>query len=98
MHQADLIPARHSSSETIEMEQPQHSYNKETVSLAPAEPHAEQNNDVIYGTIKTTVNNIPLIILVNSEATSSHITEKAVKDRRCQTHPRKKPLQVVGMW
>ena len=99
MHQANIIPARHSSSENIEMEQPQHSLDeepeKETVSLAPAQPHAEQNNEVIYGIIKTTVNNIPLTILVDSGAASSHITEKAVKDTKSPTHPRMKPLQVV---
>ena len=98
MHQANIIPARHSSSDNIEMEQPQHSFDKEpkkeTVSLAPAQPHAEQNNEVIYGIIKTTVNNIPLTILVDSGAASSHITEKAVKDTKSPTHPRKKPLQV----
>ena len=80
MHQANIIPARHSSSENIEMEQPQHSLDeepeKETVSLAPAQTHAEQNNEVIYGTIKATVNNIPLTILIASGAASSHITEK----------------------
>ena len=52
MYQADIIPARHSSSENIEMEQPQYPLDekpeKETVSLAPAHPHAEQNNKVIY--------------------------------------------------
>ena len=74
MHQADIIPARHSSSENIEMEQPQYPLDeepeKETVLLAPAHPHAEQNNEVIYGIIKTTVNNIPLTLLVDSGAAS----------------------------
>ena len=100
MHQADIIPARHSSSENIEMEQPQYPLDeepeKETVSLAPAHPHAEQNNEVIYGIIKTTVNNIPLTLLVDSGAASSHITEKAVEETKSPTHPRKKPLQVMG--
>ena len=45
MHQADIIPARHSSSENIEMEQPQYPLDeepeKETVSLASA--HPQQN-------------------------------------------------------
>ena len=81
------------------MEQPQHSLDeepeKETVSLAPAQPHAEQN-EVIYGIIETTLNNIPLTILVDSGAASSHITEKAVKETKSPTHPRKKPLQVMG--
>ena len=67
---------------------------KETVSLAPALSNSEQNNEVIYGIIKTTVNDIPLTILVDSGAASSHITEKAEKDTKSLKHPRKKPLQV----
>ena len=81
------------------MEQPQYSLDeepeKETVSLAPAQSHAEQNNEVIYGIIKTTVNIFQLTILVDSGAASSHITEKAVKDTKSPTHPTKKALQVV---
>ena len=64
--------------------------------LATALSNSEQNNEVIYGIIKTTVNDIPLTILVDSGAASSHITENAVKDTKSLTHPRKKPLQVVG--
>ena len=70
MHQANIIPTRYSSSENIEMEQPQHLLDeepeKETVSLAPTQPNSEQNNDCIYGIIKTTANNIPLTILLDS--------------------------------
>ena len=100
MHQKNIIPARHSSSENMEKGQPQYSLDeepeKEIVSLAPAQTPAEQNNEVIYGIINTTVNNIPLTILVDSGAASSHITEKAVNETKSPTHPRKKPLQVVG--
>ena len=96
MHLANSIPTRHSSSGNKEMEEHQHLLHeepeKETVALAPTQPHLEQNNEVIYGIIKTTVSNIPLTILVDSGAPSSHITEKTVKDTKRPTHPRKKPL------
>lgn len=99
-HQTNVISTRHSSSDNIETGQlPQlldEEPEKETVSLAPALSNSEQNNEVIYGIFKTTVNDIPLTILVDSGAASSHITEKAVKDTKSLTHPRKKPLQVVG--
>ena len=66
MHQANIILTRYSSSENIEIEQPQHLLDeepeKETVSLAPAQPNSKQNNEVIYEIINTTVNNIPLTI------------------------------------
>ena len=91
MHQKDIMPARHTSPENMETGQPQYSLDeepeKETVSLAPAHPHAEQNNEVIYGIIKTTVNNNPLTLLVDSGAASSHITEKAVKKQKVQHIP-----------
>ena len=100
MHQKDIMPAQHTSPENMETGQPQYTLDeepeKETVSLATAQTPAEQNNEVIYGIIKTKVNNIPLTILVDSGAASSHITEKAVKETKSPTHPRKKPLQVVG--
>ena len=86
MHRANIISTQYSSSENIEMKQPQHLLDeepeKETVSLAPAQPNSEQNNEVIYEIVKTTMNNVPLTILVDSGAASSHITEKAVKDTK----------------
>ena len=45
--------------------------------------------------MKTPIHQI-YIIIVDSGAASSHITEKAVKGTKSLTHPRKKPSQVVG--
>ena len=100
MCQASIIPLLYFPPENIDNEQPQQlveeELEKEIVSLAPTQPNPDHRNEVIYGIIKTTVNEVPLTILVDSGAASSHITEKAVKDTRSPTHPRKKPLQVMG--
>ena len=69
----------------------------ENISLALADsPAPIREEEAIYPLIFTSINNIPINIMVDSGSASSHVTEEIVKATSSHVQKRQIPLQVIG--
>lgn len=71
---------------------------KETVSLAPTQPNLDKNDEVVNIIIKIKIYHVPLTKLVDSDAASSHKSEKDVKETKTPTQEPPETIPSSRLW